>query len=121
MKLTLLATLSLASVALAAPAQQLPFADPRLSFSSRASLQSILPSLPSRLASLPEDHLSLLRQHVEDLPERRLVRFEEGGEAVEVTEGDKALLVLEGVRFIDVTDEEDKGLMLLQSSFAEGE
>lgn len=96
----LIAALSLVACTLALPqqAQQLPFA-PASSIYSRALLQ--------QLASLPHSHAEQLLQHISALPEKRWIQFEENGGRFEVTEGEKALLVFEGRRFIDVTEESE--------------
>ncbi|ORY56546.1 hypothetical protein BCR35DRAFT_284118 [Leucosporidium creatinivorum] len=96
--LALSASLSLVS---ALPAQQ------QLTFAQPVSLSSILPSL-----QLPACHLRQLEQHIARFPETRRVRLEDNAEPLEITEGEKALLVLQGKRFIDVTEEES--LLLLQ-------
>ncbi|KAM0791524.1 hypothetical protein ACM66B_005974 [Microbotryomycetes sp. NB124-2] len=48
---------------------------------------------------------ALLRQHIAQWPERRLVQLSPTSEPVEVTEGHKALLTLNELRFTDVTDD----------------
>lgn len=100
--LALSTSLSLVS---ALPAQQ------QLTFAQPHSLSSILPSL-----QLPPCHLRQLEKHLEQYPETRRVRLEDGAEALEITEGEKALLVLQGKRFIDVTEEEQ--LLLVQEKRA---
>ncbi|KAL8284023.1 hypothetical protein RQP46_005136 [Phenoliferia psychrophenolica] len=85
---------SLAS-AIPSPPSQLPFSLPPPS--------SSLPSLSS--LNLSPSHLSSLQSHIASLPERRLVQLSEGGAPISIAEGEKALLVFQGTRFIDVTDE----------------
>ena len=65
-------------------------------FGAQAQLAFAAPSpaatAPSRLAPA-------------SLPERRKVRLADGAEALDLSEGEKALLFLAGQRFVDVTDE----------------
>jgi bacterial leucyl aminopeptidase len=103
MKLSLaISFCSVAGAAVALPQQQ------QLTFlqSSPPSLLSLTPDLASRLSSLPSAHASQLAQHISALPQRRLVQFEQDGEILEVTEGEKALLVFQGIKFRDVTDDQ---------------
>lgn len=100
-----LLALSSFSLVSALPAQQ------QLTFAQPTSLSSILPSL-----QLPPCHLRQLEKHLASFPETRRVRLEDGAEALEITEGEKALLVLQGKRFIDVTYEEQ--LLLVQEKRA---
>ncbi|SGY21513.1 BQ5605_C016g08245 [Microbotryum silenes-dioicae] len=90
------ALLALSSVALSAPVQQIPFSDtsiaqPKLSLASL----NIEPSLRSRLD-----------QHIASLPEKRLVQLADDAQPIEVTEGEKSILVMKGIRFVDVTEED---------------
>ncbi|SCZ88343.1 BZ3500_MvSof-1268-A1-R1_Chr2-1g04348 [Microbotryum saponariae] len=90
------ALLALSSVALSAPVQQIPFSDtsiaqPELSLASL----NIEPSIRSRLD-----------QHIASLPEKRLVRLADDAQPIEVTEGEKSILVMKGIRFVDVTEED---------------
>ncbi|SCV69455.1 BQ2448_2475 [Microbotryum intermedium] len=75
---------------------------------------SIVASLSTKLEAVDEDSQRKLREHIEALPEKRLVRFEEAGPTVELTEGAKALLTLQGIRFIDVTNEDSALLAVLK-------
>lgn len=62
--------------------------------------------LPSLLSlNLSIHHLAELSAHIASLTEPRLVKLSEDGPVLSVTEGEKALLVFQGKRFIDVTDE----------------
>lgn len=88
----------LVQVSLAAP-QQFPF-------------QGVSPGLPA-LQSLnlsPSDHLTLL-SHFAAYPEQRLVQFAEDEAPVTVTEGEKALLVMGGRKFLDVTEGLEEGIL----------
>lgn len=88
--------------------EQLPFQPPvtRIGSTSQAEAQS------SFVATLREQHdwMDLrLKDHITSLPEIRRVRFEdEAGQLREelVTEGEKSLLVLAGIKFMDVTEED---------------
>jgi hypothetical protein len=91
MLLPFLAALQLSTLTLAAPAQ-LPFA------------AHTLPALSS--FGLSPAHLSSLEVHIASLPERRLVQLSESSAPIEISEGEKALLVLQSIRFADVTDED---------------
>lgn len=103
----ILITSCVLSVALSAPTTADSFLEPQqqLTFSNQAGSASSfsLPLLSS--LSLPSDQLSQLKSHIEGLPERRLVQLNVAGEQVEISEGEKALLVYQGVKFVDVTDE----------------
>ncbi|BGP40360.1 hypothetical protein JCM10449v2_004322 [Rhodotorula kratochvilovae] len=81
--------------------QQLPFAAPA------ALAASTLPTehLAAALRAVPAEHLAGLEAYVASLPERRKLRLADGAEPLDATEGEKALLVLAGERFVDVTDE----------------
>ncbi|GAA96804.1 uncharacterized protein L969DRAFT_20147 [Mixia osmundae IAM 14324] len=73
-------------------------------FRSTATADDVL---ASRLESLPESHLEQLVDHMRSLPEKRLISTSPG-EQRWITEGEKALLVLSGTRFIDLTDSIDE-------------
>ena len=78
-----------------------------------------LPALHSFNLS-PSNHLSLL-SHFADYPEQRLVQFAEDEEPVRVTEGEKALLVMEGRTFLDVTEGLRRGILMQeQGACADG-
>lgn len=94
----LLGALSLAACTLALPQRA-----PQLTFAPSASIYS--ETLLAQLASLPASHSEQLLAHVNGLPERRLVQFQQDGPVLDISEGEKALLVFEGRRFVDVTDE----------------
>lgn len=100
----LVALHGLCSIAAASPLQgpaaQLPFA------SVQDAGRTRVPSLASLASELDPEHFRQLVQHVESLPERRLVRWAEDGTEQWVSEGEKALLVYveRGRRFVDVTD-----------------
>ncbi|GAA5917055.1 hypothetical protein JCM6882_001913 [Rhodosporidiobolus microsporus] len=99
------AAATLATLSSALPldsSSQLTFASP--SFSSTSALVNSL-ELADSLAALPACHRRRLEEYVAGLPQKRLVKLSEHGEAIQVTEGEKSLLVLAGKRFIDVTDE----------------
>ncbi|PRQ74512.1 hypothetical protein AAT19DRAFT_14865 [Rhodotorula toruloides] len=76
--------------------QQLAFGT---SGSTRQELAAAFGSLPVKLAAK-------LEQHIASLPEQRLVKLGDDEESILITEGEKALLVLAGKRFIDVTEED---------------
>ncbi|GAA6051063.1 hypothetical protein JCM3770_005480 [Rhodotorula araucariae] len=97
----LVAAATLSALATALPLQeQLPFA-------AAAPPASSLPTehLVAALRAVPPEHLAALEAYVASLPERRKLRLADGAEPLDVSEGDKALLVLAGQRFVDVTDE----------------
>ncbi|GAA5971897.1 hypothetical protein JCM21900_000645 [Sporobolomyces salmonicolor] len=109
---------ALGTHAWAAPQQQpfiSPASAPHLLANSLSLPAAVHSSLTAHFAALPPAHLDQLAQHVHTWPRRRVVRLRanDGGEGdvLELTEGDKALLVLAGVKFVDVTDEHD-GLVL---------
>ena len=52
----------------------------------------------------PSEHRSQLIRHVQSLPERRRVSVSPD-EEFWLTEGEKAILTLKGIKFIDVTDQ----------------
>lgn len=95
----LLLALSLAAAAVALPQQlaQLPFL--------QSPPLSLTPDLDSRLASLPSSHAAQLAQHIAQLPEQRLIQLEQDGQILQVTEGQKSLLVFQGIKFRDVTQD----------------
>ncbi|GAA5853303.1 hypothetical protein JCM8547_000278 [Rhodosporidiobolus lusitaniae] len=99
---------ALSAYTVAAAPQQIPLGATR-SLSSLVSphLPSALQSSLARtLAGLPVEHLYQLEQHVFALSDKRRVQLMVGdGETVELTEGEKALLTLEGVKFVDVTND----------------
>lgn len=96
MRYSTLLAVAFVSFASAAPFVQIPLATPAAPYS--------LPSLAS--LSLTPTLLSGLQEHISSLPERRLVKLSEDSAPIEISEGEKALLYLEGRRFIDVTDEQ---------------
>lgn len=120
----LLPLLSLLSVALAAPSplQQLPFLSPSssASFNLPASESLLSSSIESKLAQLPLDHLSQLQEHISQWTEPRRIRLRaqdgSGGSIVDLTEGQKALLSLVGLRYIDITNEDDSHVVLTKPS-----
>lgn len=70
-----------------------------------------LPSLESFKAILPPVEYAKLVEHVDALPEQRIIALSERPEdRYTVTEGQKALLTFHGVKFIDVTDAVLSGL-----------
>ncbi|SCZ97181.1 BZ3500_MvSof-1268-A1-R1_Chr4-2g07043 [Microbotryum saponariae] len=81
---------------------------------SQALTPLIVASMSAKLETVDEDSHRRLQQHIEALPEKRLVRFGEGSPTVELTEGAKALLTLQGIRFIDVTNEDPALLSALK-------
>lgn len=95
--------LALAPSALnAAPAPaQLPFlpASPAAAAAAPISLSAF-----AKAHNLSPEHVDQLAQHVAAYPQRRLVKLSEEAASIEITEGDKALLV--GVNYVDVTDED---------------
>lgn len=102
--------LSLLSAVLALPqAIQLPF-----SSTSPLSLPSQFPAslstqLDSALSQLPLDHLLQLQDHVTTYDEPRTVTLRDGARGIDssvsftLTEGEKSLLTLLGIRYIDTT------------------
>ncbi|KAM0752750.1 Zn-dependent exopeptidase [Meredithblackwellia eburnea MCA 4105] len=56
--------------------------------------------------AIPSSYVEQLKQHISSLPEKRLVKLAENDEPILITEGEKALLVLQRLRFEDVTDEQ---------------
>ncbi|GAA5950583.1 hypothetical protein JCM3765_000539 [Sporobolomyces pararoseus] len=107
----LLSLLGLASVVLAAPQQQLPFLSPS---SSPSLLPNDLPTQaykpPSQLSDLPAEHLTQLQEHISQWPETRRVRVRSpqggAGSVIEISEGEKSLMTLAGLRFVDITNDE---------------
>lgn len=108
--------LSLLSAVLAAPSplQQLPFHSPAAvhPLGDRVRLPaSESAHLVARLAELPKYDLARLEQHVHAWTGPRTVRLRAGngqaGQVVKVTEGEKALLTLAGIRYVDITAESD--------------
>lgn len=96
--LTLLAVAS--SLVAGLPTQQ---EQQQLTFNAPAALSSHIEPI-----QLTDDRLRrLLDEHIASLPERRLVRLSEDGPALAISEGEKALLTLQGKKFVDVTDEEE--------------
>ncbi|BGP16500.1 hypothetical protein JCM10213_001163 [Rhodosporidiobolus nylandii] len=104
-----------AAAAVASVATAFPLTDSQLTFTSdspssnsdtAASLVHSL-NLADTLAALPRGHQLRLKEYMAALPEKRLVKLAEDGEAMEITEGEKSLLVMAGQHFIDVTDEQD--------------
>jgi leucyl aminopeptidase len=88
---------ALLPLALAAPFGQIPLQSPGQTLS--------LPALDELAISGQE--LLQLREYIDSLPEQRLVKFSAEDEGHWITEGEKALLVFAGRRFVDVTDESD--------------
>ena len=95
MHLPILLTAFAASLATAAPS-----APTQLLFESPAAG---VPSLQS--LHLSPAHLAAMQHHIASLPEKRLIKLSEAAVPIEITEGEKALLVFERTRFVDVTDE----------------
>lgn len=85
-----------AALALSSPISQFPFAVEK----SELNLASI-----PEVAALSQEHLVRLSEHVRSLPDIRTIRFA-SGEEIEMTEGEKSLLTLQSIRYMDVTDEE---------------
>ncbi|KAK4702924.1 bacterial leucyl aminopeptidase, partial [Phenoliferia sp. Uapishka_3] len=98
MLLPLATTLSLLGLSLAAP-----IAPAQLAFNV-PTVASGLPLL-STLA-IPPQHYDQLLEHIASLPEKRLVQLAHDSTPIEITEGEKALLLIAGKRFVDVTDEQ---------------
>lgn len=70
-----------------------------------------LPSLESFKAILPPVEYAKLVEHIDALPEQRIIALSERPEdRYTVTEGQKALLSFHGVKFIDITDAVLSGL-----------
>ncbi|GAA6001494.1 hypothetical protein JCM10207_006694 [Rhodosporidiobolus poonsookiae] len=105
---------TVAAATLATLTAALPLGDAaganQLTFSSGASspASSLVDTLglAETLAALPKCHSARLAKYIAGLPERRLVKLSEDGAPFEITEGEKALLVLSGQAFMDVTDED---------------
>jgi len=107
--------LSLLSVALASPLHDQITFNPH---GPSSLIPSTLPTSISRsvlpkLLDLPLEHLSQLESHIGQWKEPKLVRLrgQNGarGSIVEVTEGEKSLLTLAQIRFVDVTDDMQEG------------
>ncbi|GAA6030935.1 hypothetical protein JCM8097_008945 [Rhodosporidiobolus ruineniae] len=99
------AAAALATSALALP-QQIPFGQPSSSLLLSPTLHHpAFSSFAPTLAQLPKQHFSKLEQHVAAYPDRRTLVVLQTGERLEVSEGEKALLVLQGLKFVDVTDD----------------
>lgn len=99
MRSVFLASAALAVVALASSDQlafRLPAAD---SIASTLSLEHAIYSTLSASDALQ------LAAHIDSLPEQRTVRFANGQEMT-ISEGEKALLSYQSIRYMDVTDEE---------------
>lgn len=95
MRISLALSLLTATAAAAAPLTQLTFSSSSLSDLTIASL-GLSPSLSSQLAI-----------HVDSLPEKRVVQLgPNDDQRITITEGEKAVLVAQGRRFVDVTDED---------------
>lgn len=87
---------------------QLAFAAPSLPATAPSRLApASLPTdaLVQALRQVPAEYVDQLEAHIASLPERRKVRLADGAEALDLSEGEKALLFLAGQRFVDVTDE----------------
>lgn len=84
---------------------QLAFAAPAAVPSHLAPASLPTDALVQALRQVPSEYVGQLEAHIASLPERRQVRLADGAEAIDVSEGEKALLFLAGQRFIDVTDE----------------
>ncbi|GAA5828777.1 hypothetical protein JCM11251_005871 [Rhodosporidiobolus azoricus] len=100
----LAATLSAALPLDTTPGGQVTFSSP--SFHSTSALVQSLNVIES-FAALPACHRRKLEEYMAGLPEKRLVQLSEDAQPIEITEGEKSLLVLAGKRFVDVTDEEE--------------
>ncbi|KAI5481879.1 peptidase family M28 protein [Pseudohyphozyma bogoriensis] len=89
--------LTLAALVAAAPvAEQQVFTAPASSSLAPPTLSSL---------GLSADVAARFQEHIDSLPERRLVKLAEDAEPIEISEGEKALLTFKGVKFMDVTDE----------------
>lgn len=75
---------------------------------------SIADSLVFDFSTLSDQHAILLKEHIDSLPESRTVETENG--IHHITEGAKALLVLNQIKFIDVTDSSHSLLPPLQQT-----
>lgn len=102
--------------------QQQPFL-PSSASPSPLTLETVqarlgLPTLSDLSSTLSRTDYAQLLHHLSSLPEQRWVSFsEDPADRVLITEGQKALLVYAGVRFIDVTDEV-AGLTAERASFS---
>jgi hypothetical protein len=82
-------------------AASLPFGQVPLQSPGKATLS--LPALDE--LALPLQQLLQLQSYVDSLPEKRLVKLSQDHAGSWITEGEKALLVFGGIRFIDVTED----------------
>ncbi|CEQ39560.1 SPOSA6832_01081 [Sporobolomyces salmonicolor] len=109
-------SLPLLAGALATLSTALPVREPsQLTFSAAPSVSLRSQLNLSALEALPLSELAQLEQHIARFTEKRLVKLAEDAEPLEITEGEKALLVFSGKRFIDVTADDDTS-MAVQSS-----
>ncbi|GAA5955470.1 hypothetical protein JCM21900_002059 [Sporobolomyces salmonicolor] len=109
-------SLTLLAGALATLSTALPVQEPsQLTFSAAPSVSLRSQLDLSALEALPLSELAQLEQHIARFTEKRLVKLAEDAEPLEITEGEKALLVFSGKRFIDVTADDDTS-MAVQSS-----
>ena len=67
---------------------------------------SVRPTRPTLLdiaATLPSDQHAALVSHIQSLPERRIIALSPD-HSIDISEGEKALFTLAGIRFIDITE-----------------
>ncbi|GAA6022769.1 hypothetical protein JCM11491_005574 [Sporobolomyces phaffii] len=111
--------LGLVSAVFAAPAVSV---SEQHAFVAPGSVQSLVPaalptSVSHALAQLPLDHLAQLERHLERHTEPRTVRLRADPHTpVALTEGQKSLLTLAGLRFVDVTNDHAVPLAASSSS-----
>lgn len=111
MKLACLAAVALSvSGVLASPvalanADQIVYAPTEAAPVALVSLESVA------VQALSESHQSQLREHIASLPQARKLRLDDGVE-ISITEGEKALLSLQSIKYMDVTDEVVTGLAI---------
>lgn len=117
MKLTLLSSLLLSTV-LALPQEQITFNSdsnlinnkPIQELLTSTKLSPLFNSLEllssnDKFNSLSVEELNLLELHVNSLTELRSIQIEENGIKHLIKEGEKALLVANGIKFMDVTED----------------
>ncbi|BGP55713.1 hypothetical protein JCM8202_003798 [Rhodotorula sphaerocarpa] len=96
-----------ALAASALPLQDPTAANPQIAFSADSSTRSAasIPAVAAAIAALDPSHAAQLQAHIASLAEPVRVKIAEDQEPLAITEGQKALLTLAGIRFVDVTNE----------------
>ncbi|GJN90747.1 hypothetical protein Rhopal_003761-T1 [Rhodotorula paludigena] len=103
----LVAVATAATVATALPFVHQQQQPAQLAFSATPSdsIAAVHADLAAAAQQLPAEQLAELDEWIAALPQRRKVQLAEGDEPLDISEGEKALLVLAGKRFVDVTDD----------------